>query len=847
MSWNGSVFDRSFWNEKKENVLEKFQKNTPIKKTVIPTFEIMFNDDKGFGIYSVEDADENEFSIKGTFISPLIIGQTYGIDGYITEYRGEKQIQVKACHNVKPVNKKGIVAYLQTLKGLKSKAELIYDVFGDKSIDVLMKDPMEVARQVKGIGKKSVMGWSEQLDKMKDSQVFLSTLLGYGLTPHQAQKLFKKFGEEIIQKIEENPYCLSLEVRGYGFERCDRIARNMGYDLKSPFRIQEGLIHALKQSSSDGHCFLPIEELILRTKSLLTIRLSASEMKQMLAEHAGVTSILYRIGEKEYHIDYNELRQSYDDYNMERQKSKKDALRYIVVSFDEDDIGEQIKEISLQRRIVYDNGNVYLRELYQDEQQVAKRVVKLATSTSKFLKPLNMERELKNYLAKKGYQLEQKQHEAVITFSESKGGFYLLLGNAGCGKTFTLKIVLAMIERQYENEGKKCKIKVFAPTGKASKVASKSTERECMTIHRGLGYNPIEGFTFNEDEPLEADVVIIDESSMMDISIAKSLLNAIANGTTVIFMGDTKQLPSVGAGNVLKDLIASGTVKMVMLDVVKRQGAMSGIIRNANRIINGEMIETCEDTKDAFVIKRQTSEGIIKAIIDSMKRILTFPDYTMDDIQVLAPQRSGSVGTYLLNYVIQQEFNSHNNNGLKILNQKFDVTIDHKKGPQSFELYFQKGDKVIHTNNEYDMAWYVKGHYNDYLKDESTIGITNGECGVIEEIIKVKEKDDTFTRIIVKYEDKFVFYDDSFGSLDHAWALTIHKSQGSQWKAVIMPIAKAHYNMLDNNLLYTGYTRAELFNCVIGQEEAIRHAIKTYKTTNRYTALAEKISDSQVA
>lgn len=844
MAWNGSVFDRSFWNEEKENVLNQYQKNQPIKRTVVPTFEILFNDDTGFGIYEVEDIDENRFSIKGTFLAPLVVGQTYAVDGYIAEYRGEKQIGVNSIRNVKPVNKKGIVSYLQTLKGLKSKAELIYDVFGDKSIEVLMKDPMEVARQVKGIGKKSVMGWAEQLDKMKDTQVIMSSLFSYGLTPHQAQGLFKKFGEEIIQKIEQNPYCLSLEVRGYGFERCDRIARNMGYDLKSPFRIQEGLIHALKQSSSEGHCFLPIQELMIRTKSLLSIRLSVGEMKQMLAEHAGVQSILYRIGEKEYDINYNELRQAYDNYNMERQKSKKDVCRYTVVSFNEDEIGEQIKEVSLQRRIIYDDGNVYLRELYQDEKQVSKRVVALANATSSFKKPMNIEAELKKYLLSKGYTLEKKQHEAVVTFSSNKGGFYLLLGNAGCGKTFTLKIILAMIERQFEKDGQKCRIKVLAPTGKASKVASKSTERDCMTIHRGLGFNPVEGFTFNEDEPLEADVVIIDESSMMDISIAKSLLNAIANGTTVIFMGDTKQLPSVGAGNVLKDLIASDIVKIVMLDVVKRQGAMSGIIRNANRIINGEMIETCDDTKDAFVIKRQSSEAIIQAILDSMKRILTFPGYTMDDIQVLAPQRTGSVGTYLLNYVIQQEFNHQNNNGIKVLNQKFDVTVDHKKGPQSFELFFQKGDKVIHTNNEYDMAWYVKGHYNDYLKDEQTIGITNGECGVIEDIIKVKEKDDTFTRIIVRYEDKYVFYDDSFGSLDHAWALTIHKSQGSQWKAVIMPIATAHMNMLDNNLLYTGYTRAELFNCVIGQEQAIRHAIKTYKTTNRYTALSEKIKEA---
>jgi exodeoxyribonuclease V alpha subunit len=844
MSWNGGLFDRSFWKEEKENVLNQFQKNQPIKRTIVPMFEILFNDDTGFGIYEVEDIDENRFSIKGTFVAPLVVGQTYAVDGYIAEYRGEKQIGVNSIHNVKPVNKKGIVSYLQTLKGLKSKAELIYDVFGDKSIDVLMKEPMEVARQINGIGKKSVMNWAEQLDKMKDSQVVMSALLGYGLTPHQANQLFKKFGDEIVQKIEQNPYVLSLQVRGYGFERCDRIARNMGYDPKSSFRIQEALVHVLTQASTEGHCFLPLDELISRTVMLLTIRLSAGEMKQMLSEHFGVNTILYRIGELEYNIQYNDLREAYDNYEMERNLRKKEALRFAVVKFKGDEIGEQMKEISLQRRIVFDDGNIYIREHYQDEQQVSKRAIALANATSPFKKPMNIEIELKKYLLSKGYTLEKKQHEAVVTFSANKGGFYLLLGNAGCGKTFTLKIILAMIEKQFELNGEKCRIKVFAPTGKASKVASKSTERECMTIHRGLGFNPVEGFMFNEDEPLECDVLIVDESSMMDISIAKSLLNAIANGTKVIFMGDTKQLPSVGAGNVLKDLIASGVVQIVMLDVVKRQGAMSGIIRNANRIINGEMIESCEDTKDAFVINRKTVEGAIKGILDSMKRILTFPDFTMEDIQVLAPQRTGPIGTYVLNYLIQQEFNSHNNGGKRILNQKFEATINEKKGRETILLYFQKGDKVIHINNEYDMPWYIKGDFNDYLKDPSTIGITNGECGVIEDIIEVKEKNDTFTRIIVKYEDKYVFYDDSFKNLDHSWALTIHKSQGSQWKAVIMPMMKQYYNMLDNNLFYTGYTRAELFSCVVGQPEAIYHAIKTHKSIVRYTALDEKIKEA---
>jgi len=844
MAWNSSIFDKSFWEEKeKENILDQYEKNQPIKKTVIPTFEILHNEETGFGIYAVEDTEENEFSIKGTFVAPLIVGQTYLADGYIAEYQGKKQISVNTCRNVKPVNKKGIVAYLQTLKGLKSKAELIYEKFGEKSIDVLMKDPMEVSRKIRGIGQKSVLNWSEQLDKMKDSQVFMSTLLGYGLTPHQANTLFNKYKEEIVSKIEENPYFLASEVRGYGFERCDRIARIMGFDPKSPFRIQEGIIHALNQATSEGHCFLPAEELIKRVYSLLTIKLTIVEMNQLLQEHQGATSILYRIGDIEYEIEYEALSEAKSNFNYEKNKRKKDSWRYTLVSFSQEEIVQELSILTKNYRTVVNNGNIYVRELYLDEQIVAKRVIDLASSKLPFAKGMNLNQELKDYLTQKGYQLEQKQEEAVFTFSESRGGFYILNGSAGCGKTFTLKIILAMLERLFAKNKKTCKIKVFAPTGKASKVASKSTERLCSTIHRGLGYNPIEGFTFNEDEPLEADILVVDESTMMDIPIAKHLLLAVSNGTKVILMGDTKQLPSVGAGNVFKDLIQSGIVEIVTLDVVKRQDALSGIIQNANRIISGEMIESCEDTKDAYVLHRQTTEGTISAILESMKRILKFPGYTIEDVQVLAPQRSSSVGTYMLNYLIQQEFNAHNNKGMRVINQKFEATINPKVGQKSYELYFQKGDKVIHITNEYDMPWYVKGHYNDYLKDENTLGITNGECGVIEDIIQEQGSKGKFIRIIVKYEDKYVFYDNNFLSLDHAWSLTIHKSQGSQWKAVIMPIMMQNYMMLDNNLFYTGYTRAELFSCVIGQPDAIRHAIKTYKTITRYTALDEKIKE----
>lgn len=833
-------------DKKKENILEKYKVNDKISKIVIPTFEIFYKDDTGFGIYVCEDENENKFQIVGTFISSLVIDQTYLVEGSIKMYKGEKQLRVSKIQQVKPVNKRGIIKYLQTLKGLKSKAELIYEEFGDKSIDMLMNEPLIVASKIKGIGEKSVLSWKAQLDKMKDSQYVITKLLDFGLSMKEASKLHQKYKEEIVAKIEENPYFLASEVKGYGFEKCDRIARSMNFDPKSKFRLQEGLIYVLEEASNEGHCFLPLEELMKKAINKLSIKLTVQEMQKLVNANRPGDIIEYEMGEMKFTIPYDELKKQWMACRREKNQQKKEAYRYVLVPIDEEEVGEQLKEITAQRRVIYDNGKIYLRQFYLDEIKVAQRVKSLSIE-KEFRKPLQLEKVLDRHLKTHQIELEEKQREAVLEFAKYRGGFYILNGSAGCGKTFTLKIILSILEMQYEHNGLPFEVKVFAPTGKASKVASKSTGLPCVTVHRGLGYNPKEGFAYHEDEPLECDVLVVDETSMLDINLTKHLLNAVADGTKVIFIGDTKQLPSVGAGNVLQDLIDSGFVKVVTLNVIKRQGKQSGIIRNANKIIKGEMIDSCEDTKDAYVIFRQTPQAIQKTILQSIDRILTFDGYTFEDIQVLCPQRNGLLGTYMLNYLIQQKFNP-NDDGIKVLNQKFQITLDPSKGVETIELYFKKGDKVIHIKNNYDKVWFIKDNIDGYKEDESIVGITNGECGIIEDILEYKDNQgEMVKRIIVRYDDRYVFYDDDFEELDHAYALTIHKSQGSQWKAVIMPIAKQNYLMLDNNLFYTGYTRAEQFHCTIGQREAIAYAIKTYKSRDRYTNLDKRIQRKEVA
>lgn len=730
--------------------------------------------------------------------------------------------------------------YLQTLKGLKSKAYAIYDKFGKDSIKILMEDPMIVANNIKGIGKKSVLSWKEQLDLMKESQHTIQSLLSYGITIKESKKLYDKYGDSIVSNIEENPYMLAQMVKGYGFEKCDRIARNINYDPKSPFRIQECIIYILNEYSLNGNCYLPKEELIDETINYLNIKLNINEMKMYAKDKEKEIEFEHEYGGYKYLINYKEMINMLNLYTNEKDYKKRDKYRYVALRFNEDEVNKNLDIIERRKRIINDDDKIYLTDLYFDEREVAKKVCELITETP-FIKPINLEEELDNYCKTNKILLEDKQKLAVLEMAKNDGGFFILCGNAGCGKTYTLKIILDMIKAQYKNIHKTFRVKVLAPTGKASKVASKSTGMECMTVHRGLGYNTLEGFEFNEYNQLDYDCVVVDESSMLDISLTKSLLVAIRNGTKVIFMGDTKQLPSIGPGNVLHDLINTNIVKVIMLDVVKRQGELSGIIRNANNIINVKMIKSYNDTKDAYFVPRDTVEGTQKAIIESMRRILNWDDYNLEDVQLLCPQKNGLIGTIYMNYILQKEFNP-NTEELMVLNKKFQTRLNDYSGLTFIELYFKKGDKVIHIKNDYEMEWYKKDALSKYIKIDQ-IGITNGECGIIEDISTTIIEGEKIRRIIVRYDDKYVFYDGVFDSLDHAYALTIHKSQGSSWKAIIMPIMKQNYIMLDNNLLYTGYTRAELFEVTIGQPEALMYAINTFKTIKRYTYLTERIKE----
>lgn len=754
-----------------------------VTKKVVPTREAFFKPETGFGIYEVELEDGTIYTMKGKFPGSLTIGNTYEMEADVEMYRGETQLSIKHIKIARAESKRAVIFYLQTLKGLKSRAEMIYDVFGTKTLDVMMNRPELVSSKIRGIGKKTTMDWAEQLKEKMHEEELLLFLFGLGLNPAQVETLTKTYGTNVRKVLEDNPYRLIQDVRGYGFQKCDVIARSTGIEFDDLKRVRAGILYTFQSAQFEGHTFLPKEELEKRAKSTLC---NASQQIS------------------------NEL------------------------------FVQAVEDLLEEGEIVENDGRIFLTKFDEWEQIIANETVRLSQKMRwRKTSPASVARALDDYLASTGIELEVKQREAVVRFSNEQGGFFILNGSAGCGKTFTLKIILNVLEDIYRQNRVKYKVKVMAPTGKASKVASRATGLPCTTIHNGLEFNQEGEFNRNADNPFEETIVVVDEVSMLDTEIGKDLLLAIKTGTKVIFMGDTKQLPSIGAGNVLLDLINSGVVNVVTLDVAKRQGEDSGIIANANLIVAEEMVET-QSTGDAFVLSTSSDEATLQKLVLSTHRLLEL-GYDMNEIQVLTPMRKGVVGTYNINRVFQEQFNA---NGVASTIKNLHVPMEEG------ELFFRAGDKVIHIQNDKERILYSKK--GSAYRELPSVGITNGECGVVEEFIKKQEWDldeqkmKSVYRMIVRYEDWYVFYESAkdIEMIDHAYALTIHKSQGSQWDAVLQPISNTHTRMLDNNGMYTGETRAKKFHLFIGSLFAMRMGIKTQRSAYRYTGLRERLKES---
>lgn len=753
---------------------------------------IFHNDETNYYVLTVVAGDE-VFTATGSF---------HGIEKNVkTDFYGEwvehpkfgRQFSCGYWEKAKPVNTEDIVSYLsaKTVKGIgKVTAKRIVDAFGVNTWDVL-DNHIERLLEIKGISPKKLERIKGSWQENSIRRIAFVFLLKYGVSYKLADKIYRTYEEKTITIMSANPYKAADDVKGIGFPTADEIAEKMGIEKNSPLRIESGIKYALEQLAMKGHVFGYREQVVneamgkevldLQDKNLVSLTLSDMLAKKDLG----------------CEMDCIYLPQLLKAENYCAEKLKK--------------LASVPAEDYLYRRIWYERQRSGNPDLSVDVSGMAEEL---------------------------GIQYDDVQLYAIRTAAASKG--MVLTGGPGTGKTTVTQGIIEVFKKF------KLHILLAAPTGRAAKRASESTGMEAKTIHRLLGYSGSGTFEHNEEHPLEGDILIIDESSMIDLRLMSSLLKAVPENMRLILIGDINQLPSVGPGTVLKDIIDSGVLPVVRLTKIFRQAAESHIITNAHRINDGlfpviddsdpkndfflDMMDKKGEKLEASEIAERTAQAIIKLLTDTIPNIYHIQP---KDIQILAPMRNGSAGTIALNKLAQEALNP--------------------EGPTiAFEGYsYRKGDRVMQTKNDYEK------------------GVFNGDIGYIvavnleKELLKVEfldtDKQETDSKFWLDYWDMdedeeedeeieahgpnpYVTYSrNDLENLDPAYAITIHKSQGSEFPAVIMPFLNSHFVMLERNLLYTGVTRAKKYLFLEGQRNAIYKAVKTISMLSRNSNLRTKL------
>ena len=605
-----------------------------------------------------------------------------------------------------------------------------------------------------------------QIAEKSDMRKAMMFLQKYGISLNLGAKIYQKYGDSVYSVLQENPYRLADDISGVGFKIADEIAYRIGIHTDSDYRIKSGMVYTLLQATGEGHVYLPKDELFQRAAELLGV--DSSYMEKHLVDLA-----------------------------MDRKIVQKEQ-------------GDQILIYPAQYYYLELNTARMLRELDifcpEDEKIVERRIVQIEKET--------------------GTVLDEMQKKAV---QEAAGhGLLILTGGPGTGKTTTINAII----RYFEGEG--AEIRLAAPTGRAAKRMTEATGYEAQTIHRllelsGMPEDDREGqpihFERNAENPLETDVIIIDEMSMVDIHLIYSLLMAVTAGTRLILVGDENQLPSVGPGNVLRDIIRSGQFPVVELKKIFRQASESDIVVNAHKINKGEQVEINNKSRDFFFLKRYDADIIIRVVIALIQEKL--PKYVEAkpfEIQVLTPMRKGLLGVERLNQILQRYLNPPDAS---------------KKEKEIGQGLFREGDKVMQVRNNYQLEWEIRGRYG--IPIEKGVGVFNGDTGIIKTINEFAETAE------VEFEDgRWAEY--SFKQLDElelAYAVTIHKSQGSEYPAVIIPLLSGPRMLMNRNLLYTAVTRARKCVTVVGSEETFRDMIRNEKQQRRYSSLDQRIQETE--
>jgi exodeoxyribonuclease V alpha subunit len=724
--------------------------------------DIVFqNEENGYVIAKLK-SKKDLLTIVG-YIPYITEGQNLKLRGqWVIHPQFGQQLKVENCEEMLPSTITGIEKYLASgvIVGIGPvTAKKIVEKFGDKTFDILDNN-IEKLRDIEGIGDKKIEIIYESYCKQREVKNIMVFLQTYGVTPNQCMKIYKRFGSESISIVKNNPYILTEEISGIGFKTADKIARSLGVEADSPFRIQSGIKYVINEFCSLGNTYMPIDKL---------------------------------------------LKEGADILNVSREEVEKNVV-------------ESALDGKIKIETIENVDCVFTLPYYYCELGVTKKILTLAFGQYEKLN-IDIESEIKEFEDEHNIKFAPSQKEAIEGIVDN--GIEVITGGPGTGKTTIINCIINIFERAG------MKVSMGAPTGRAAKRMTEATGRESKTIHRllELGYNNDESMAFFKDEesPLECDVLIVDEASMIDVVLMNSLLKAVGAGTRLIIVGDVDQLPSVGPGNVLRDIIQSKCVKVVRLKDIFRQAQESMIIVNAHKINSGEMPLLNEKNKDFYFIKEEAQEKMLDTLIQLIN--VRLPKFNsewnkMQHIQILSPMRKGTLGVYNLNLKLQE-----------ILNPRDRV----KKEKQYRDMYFRVGDKVMQTKNNYSIKWTRIGGSGE----NEGIGVFNGDVGFIDAI---DEESDTIT-VIFDDERKVVYENMYLDELDLAYAITIHKSQGSEFPVVIMPAFMGPPLLMNRNLLYTGITRAKQMVVLVGSPKALHFMIENNRGFERYSSLKWRITD----
>ena len=730
---------------------------------------IFRNEDNGYTVMVLKGvSEEDELTCVGSF--PVVTqGASVELEGNFTQHPVYgKQFQAVRLTEKMPEDALAMERYLGSgaIKGIGAAlAGRIVRHFGDDTFQIVENEPERLS-EVKGISEKKAREIAMQIAEKSDMRKAMMFLQKYGISLNLGAKIYQKYGDSVYSVLQENPYRLADDISGVGFKIADEIAYRIGIHTDSDYRIKSGMVYTLLQATGEGHVYLPKDELFQRAAELLGV--DSSYMEKHLVDLA-----------------------------MDRKIVQKEQ-------------GDQILIYPAQYYYLELNTARMLRELDifcpEDEKIVERRIVQIEKET--------------------GTVLDEMQKKAV---QEAAGhGLLILTGGPGTGKTTTINAII----RYFEGEG--AEIRLAAPTGRAAKRMTEATGYEAQTIHRllelsGMPEDDREGQPIhcerNAENPLETDVIIIDEMSMVDIHLIHSLLMAVMAGTRLILVGDENQLPSVGPGNVLRDIIRSGQFPVVELKKIFRQASESDIVVNAHKINKGEQVEINNKSRDFFFLKRYDADIIIRVVIALIQEKL--PKYVEAkpfEIQVLTPMRKGLLGVERLNQILQRYLNPPDAS---------------KKEKEIGQGLFREGDKVMQVRNNYQLEWEIRGRYG--IPIEKGVGVFNGDTGIIKTINEFAETAEA------EFEDgRWAEY--SFKQLDElelAYAVTIHKSQGSEYPAVIIPLLSGPRMLMNRNLLYTAVTRARKCVTVVGSEETFRDMIRNEKQQRRYSSLDQRIQETE--